>query len=201
MFFSKCLVFSPFSGPGHVPITRIPTPAAWHMESHRLPRHLAVLRASHWQLLLMDVPCVSVHSRCISSHKTGAYTLSFFEIRGSTVQPRLSRSGLSNYNIQGVHSPARGILLYFSSLPWPESVQLVGFVFRTNSQSALHHSGAMSRECTQLVGFVFRSLLYTTEAAMYNQLYDMCLIQMLYNQLYDMCLKVYVTKLYITGGR
>ena len=45
--------------------------------------------------LLMDVSCVSVHSRCISSHMTGAYTLSFFEIRGGTVQPRLSRFGLS----------------------------------------------------------------------------------------------------------
>ena len=45
--------------------------------------------------LLMDVPCVSVHSRCTTSHMAGAYTLSFFEIRGGTVQPRLSRFGLS----------------------------------------------------------------------------------------------------------
>ena len=67
--------------------------------------------------LLMDVPCVYVHSRCTTSHMAGSYTLSFFEIRGRTVQPRPSRFGLSNYNIQGVHSPARGILLYFSSAP------------------------------------------------------------------------------------
>ena len=46
--------------------------------------------------LLLDVSCVSVHSRCITSHMAGAYTLSFFEIRGRTVQPRLSGFGLSN---------------------------------------------------------------------------------------------------------
>ena len=37
----------------------------------------------------MDVPCVSVHSRCISSHKTDAYTLSFFEMRGAPSQPEV----------------------------------------------------------------------------------------------------------------
>ena len=36
MFFSKWLVFSPSSGPGHVPIALNPTPAAWHMVPHRL---------------------------------------------------------------------------------------------------------------------------------------------------------------------
>ena len=45
--------------------------------------------------LFLNVSCVSVHSRCISSHMAGAYTLSFFKIRGRTVQPRLSRFGLS----------------------------------------------------------------------------------------------------------
>ena len=45
--------------------------------------------------LLLDVSCVSVHSRCTTSHMAGAYTLSFFEIRGRTVQPRPSRFGLS----------------------------------------------------------------------------------------------------------
>ena len=44
---------------------------------------------------LLVVSCVSVHSRCTTSHMAGAYTLSFFEIRGRTVQPRLSRFGLS----------------------------------------------------------------------------------------------------------
>ena len=34
VFFSKCLMFSTFSGPGHVPIARSPTPAAWHMIQH-----------------------------------------------------------------------------------------------------------------------------------------------------------------------
>ena len=32
--------------------------------------------------LLLDVSCVSVHSRYTSSHMAGAYTHSFFEIRG-----------------------------------------------------------------------------------------------------------------------
>ena len=36
---------------------------------------------------LLVVSCVSVHSRCTTSHMAGAYTLSFFEIRGRTVQP------------------------------------------------------------------------------------------------------------------
>ena len=57
--------------------------------------------------LLLDVYCVSVHPRCISSHMTGAYTLSFLEIRGPrrTMQPRLSRIRLSNYNVQQLYSP------------------------------------------------------------------------------------------------
>ena len=46
--------------------------------------------------LLLDVSCVSVHSKCTASHMAGAYTHSFVEIRGRTVQPRLSRLGLSN---------------------------------------------------------------------------------------------------------
>ena len=63
----------------------------------------------------MNVSCASVHSRCITSYMAGAYTLSFFEIRGRTMQPRLSRFGLSNYNVQGLYSPTRCILQYFSS--------------------------------------------------------------------------------------
>ena len=42
MFFSKWLVFSPSSGPGHVSIARSTTPAAWHMVLH----HLALLSVS-----------------------------------------------------------------------------------------------------------------------------------------------------------
>ena len=46
MFFSKWLVFSggPSSGPGHVPIARSLTPAAWHMVPHRL----VLLRVSNY---------------------------------------------------------------------------------------------------------------------------------------------------------
>ena len=66
------------------------------------------------QHFLLDVSCISVHSRCIYSHKADAYTLSFFKIRARTMQPHLSRFGLSNNSVQGFHSPTRGILLYFS---------------------------------------------------------------------------------------
>ena len=61
------------------------------------------------QELLKKVSCVLVHARCSATHKTGAYTLSFFEtrIRGKIVQPHLSRFGLSNYNYQRVDSPNR----------------------------------------------------------------------------------------------
>ena len=48
---------------------------------------------------LLDVSCVSMHSRCTTSHMAHACTLIFFEIRGRTVQPRLSRFGLSNLNV------------------------------------------------------------------------------------------------------
>ena len=69
VFFSKWLVFSPSSDPGHVPIAQIPAPASWHMVQHSL------------------VLCVSsVHSRCISSHKPSAYTLSVYEIGGGGAQ-------------------------------------------------------------------------------------------------------------------
>ena len=37
----------------------------------------------------MKVSCVLVHARCSALHKTAAYTVSFFEIREKTMQPRL----------------------------------------------------------------------------------------------------------------
>ena len=33
----------------------------------------------------MDVSCVLVHARCISSHKTDAYIVFFFEIMGRSM--------------------------------------------------------------------------------------------------------------------
>ena len=42
-----------------------------------------------------------LHARCIASHQTDAYIVSFFETRGRSVLPRLSPFGLSNYNYQG----------------------------------------------------------------------------------------------------
>ena len=44
------------------------------------------------QQLLMKVSCILVHARSIASHKTGAYTLSFFEIKGRTDRATLSES-------------------------------------------------------------------------------------------------------------
>ena len=59
-------------------------------DSCRLAHGTAPFGQIECKPLLMDVSqaCVSVHSRCISSHTAGAYTLSFFLIRGRTVQPR-----------------------------------------------------------------------------------------------------------------
>ena len=37
--------------------------------------------------LLLKMSCVVVNARCSALHKTGAYTLSFFKIRGRTMQP------------------------------------------------------------------------------------------------------------------
>ena len=91
--------------------------------------------------LLMYVSCVSVHTRCISLHMTGAYTLSFFEIRGRIVQPRLSQFGLSKYNVQGLYSPTRCILLYFSRAQWPKIWIKCTTCRCCVWQSALHHRG------------------------------------------------------------
>ena len=92
-----------------------------------------------------------MHSTCTWSHIAGAYTLSFFKIRGRTVQPCLSHFGLT------LDSPtimSKGctllpdILLYFSSAQrlkiWIKCTsfnteQLVGVVFAVHG--ALHHRG------------------------------------------------------------
>ena len=71
----------------------------------------------------MSQACISVHSRCTTSYMAGAYTLSFFEIRRRTVQRYCNPVWVSlnsplNQNIQGLYSPARCSLLYFSSAPW-----------------------------------------------------------------------------------
>ena len=131
------VVFSIFTGrPRAYTYCLDPTPAAWHMELHRL----AVLCVRHWPLLLMDVP----------SHKTGTYRLSCFEITGGSVQPCLSRFGLSNNIIQGLHSPTQGILQYFFSPPWPERVQLEGFVF----DSLLYTRHRYPRECSSVPSLI-----------------------------------------------
>ena len=62
MFFSKCLVVSPFSGPGHVFIARIPTPASWHM----VPHHLVLLSAGNYYWICLVLLCIEDAPLCIS---------------------------------------------------------------------------------------------------------------------------------------
>ena len=73
MFFSEWLVFSPSSGPEHVPFTRTQTPLAYGT---------SLFGPIECKQLLMNVCCVSVHSRCISMHIAGAYTLSVLKREG-----------------------------------------------------------------------------------------------------------------------
>ena len=80
-----------------------------------------------------------MHARCSAWHKTGAYTLSFLEIRGRIVQPRSSSShaGLSNYNHQGMDSPTRLTQQKLSSAPWQKSAPIVGSVFGLYTKSSM----------------------------------------------------------------
>ena len=80
MFFSKWLVIVPSSCPGHVNFARTPTLAS-------LVYGTALMGPIECHQLLLDVSCTSVHSRCISSHKTGAYTLFFKKNKRGAVQP------------------------------------------------------------------------------------------------------------------
>ena len=53
-FVSKWLVFSPSSGPGHAPIARTPTPAAWHMVQHLL----VLFSASNYYWMYLVSLCI-----------------------------------------------------------------------------------------------------------------------------------------------
>ena len=61
MFFSKWLVFSPSSGPEHVPIGLTPTPATWHMEPHCL----VLLSASNYYWMCLVSLCIQDAPLCI----------------------------------------------------------------------------------------------------------------------------------------
>ena len=100
---------------------------------------------------LMDVFGVYGHSKCIALQKPGqgAYTRSCF---WDKVESSATPSG-SYLKVQGLYSPTRGILLYFSSAQWPKiwfkcsNCRLVAW------QSALHHRhkqcpGEPSTVCT-----------------------------------------------------
>ena len=71
-FFSKWLVFSPNSGPGHAPIARPPAPVSCSLAYGTTP-----FGPVECKQLLLDVSCVSVHARCTTTHMAalaGAYT-------------------------------------------------------------------------------------------------------------------------------
>ena len=84
----------------HVSIVRGHTWVNWHMHSTVWSVGVPAT-INEWVI----VSCVSVHARCITMYKNGTYILTYFYIRGRTVQPGPSRFGLSNYNYQGVDSP------------------------------------------------------------------------------------------------
>ena len=75
---SMLLLFSPNSGPLHI-----------SLGAHLQP--IGIWYSTVWSIWgrqwPLNVSCVLVHARCIASHKTVAYIVSFFEIRGRSVLP------------------------------------------------------------------------------------------------------------------
>ena len=70
--------------------------------------------------LLLDVSCVSVHSRCISSHMAGAYHSTHFlfsKLGEDRANPSESLWTLQ-LKCSRLYFPTRYILLYFSSAHW-----------------------------------------------------------------------------------
>ena len=61
MFFSKWLVLSSSSGPGHIPIAWSQTPAAWHMVQHSL----VLLSASNYKWMCLVSLCIQDAPLCI----------------------------------------------------------------------------------------------------------------------------------------
>ena len=79
----------------------------------------------------------SIHTRLVLT------LLFFFTTRGRTVRSRLSRSGLSKYNIEAVYFSTRRRLKQLSSAPRQRpdqklepSVQIIGFVFGSTQRQA-----------------------------------------------------------------
>ena len=128
--FSKLLLFSLNTGSLHVPIAGDLPSAHYYMIKHPFGQFEA-------QQLLINVSCVSVHAKCIASHKTAADTISF--LREGAVHPRPSRLGLSNYNVQGLDSPISWRFEQFSSAQWIKIWSNCTNSWHCVWQSALHH--------------------------------------------------------------
>ena len=99
MFFSKWLVFSPSSGPGHVPITWTHTPASplgmWYCTVW-----------SYWVQAIINecVLCLCAFKMHLFAYGWCLHTF-FFQDKGEDHATLLSHFGLSNYNVQGSSFP------------------------------------------------------------------------------------------------
>ena len=98
-------------------------------------------------IIIGCVLCRCAFKMHLFTHGWCLYTF-FFRDKGDSpvggpcnLQPRLSRFGLSNINVQGLYSPTRYILLYFSSAQWPKIWIKSTTCRRCVWQSALHHRG------------------------------------------------------------
>ena len=110
-------------------------------DSCRLTCGTAQFRPVECKQLSMNVSCVSVHSRCISLHMAGAYTLSFLETRGGPCNPVCV----------ALDSPTT---MFKDCILQPDVSCYISPVRRNRKFESN----------VQLVGVVFGSLLCTTEA-------------------------------------
>ena len=139
------LIFSQTLGAVHVPIAWIPTPGSLLL--------LGLWNSTVWSywvsaIIKSRVLC-EVVPMCIqdSSHKTGAYKVSFLDKGEDPCNPRALWVALASptATFNGLYSPTRCILLYFSSAQWLKKLIKYTAYRLCVLQSALHHR-AMSRQ-------------------------------------------------------